>query len=282
VKDPRQLQQNNIVLGHCRTGANRHGRVFAVLYDLSGLGPNRMNEVKEDWLALQKEMRITADPSYLRHRGKPLVTVWGVGFNDHRQYTLAECRELVEFLNRNGCTVMLGVPTYWRELKKDTVADPALHDLLKLADVISPWTVGRYHSPEQAKMHARTVLTKDLAWCREQKLDYLPVIFPGFSWRNMHGGELNAVPRLKGEFFWSQFAGARQAGAQMIYVAMFDEVDEGTAIFKCTNDVPDSGDTKFVTYEGLPSDFYLRLAGMAAGMLNGKLPFRVELPLRKP
>jgi hypothetical protein len=36
---------------------------------------------------------------------------------------------------------------------------------------------------------------------------------------------------------------------------MFDKVDEGTAIYKCTNDPP-LGESKFVTYEGLPSDHY--------------------------
>ncbi len=46
----------------------------------------------------------------------------------------------------------------------------------------------------------------------------------------------------------------------MVYQAMFDEVDEGTAIFKCTNDVP-VGESKFADFEGLPSDFYLKLVG---------------------
>ena len=33
-------------------------------------------------------MRITEDPAYLRHRGKPLVVVWGVGFDKDRDYTV--------------------------------------------------------------------------------------------------------------------------------------------------------------------------------------------------
>ncbi len=282
IQEPRKLNHNNTVLAHCRKGANQYGRVFAVMYDLSGLGANRIGKVKEDWLALREQMNITTNPSYLHHRGKPLVAVWGVGFNDARQYTLAECRELIQFLKQDGCAVMLGVPTYWRELKRDALPDPALHELMKLADVISPWTPSRYRNPEQAKAHAEKVVTTDIAWCRKANLDYLPVIFPGFSWHNMKGDPLDAIPRLKGEFFWSQFVHARRAGAQMIYVAMFDEVDEGTAIFKCTNDVPNMGDTKFVTYEGLPSDYYLRLAGAAASVLRGESPLRDQLPLEKP
>jgi len=39
---------------------------------------------------------------------------------------------------------------------------------------------------------------------------------------------------------------------------MFDEVDEGTAVFKCTNQVP-IGKSPFKTFEGLPSDHYLKL-----------------------
>ena len=49
----------------------------------------------------------------------------------------------------------------------------------------------------------------------------------------------------------------------MIYIAMFDEMDEGTAIFKCTNSPPTTDGVPFVGYEGLPSDYYLRLAGEA-------------------
>ena len=53
---------------------------------------------------------------------------------------------------------------------------------------------------------------------------------------------------------------------------MFDEVDEGTAIFKCTNDVPVSPQDPFATYEGLPSDFYLKLTGRGARLLRGEIP----------
>ena len=56
----------------------------------------------------------------------------------------------------------------------------------------------------------------------------------------------------------------------MIYVAMFDEVDEATAIFKCTNDPPTGDGAKFITYEGLPSDHYLKLAGRAGRLLRGE------------
>lgn len=47
---------------------------------------------------------------------------------------------------------------------------------------------------------------------------------------------------------------------------MFDEVDKGTAIFKVTNEPPAPG--AFATYEGLPSDWYLRLTGEGAKLLR--------------
>jgi hypothetical protein len=86
------------------------------------------------------------------------------------------------------------------------------------------------------------------------------------------------MPRMKGEFLWSQFVAAKRAGASMVYVAMFDEVDEGTAIFKSTNDTPVSDTSKFLTYEGLPSDFYLRLTGQGAKLLRGELPVTDAVP----
>lgn len=264
------LRQNkNTVLSHVREGAKQSGRAYAVMYDLSGLKAGQVKRVREDWAQLRDQQKVTDDSTYLHHKGKPLVAVWGIGFSDNRPYSLEECFELVKWLKSSGCSVMLGVPSFWREGTRDAVKDPLLHQIMKAADVISPWTIGRYRSPQEATRHAAKVWQPDRQWCDRADLDFLPVVFPGFSWYNLHGGKLNQIPRLKGRFFWSQVSAAKQAGCKMIYVAMFDEVDEGTAIFKCTNKPPTANGGKFTTYEGLPSDHYLKLAGRAGKLLKG-------------
>jgi hypothetical protein len=275
------LEHCNTVLANCREGANLHGRAYAVMYDLSGLSAGQIDGVMNDWRMLRRQMVITEDSAYLHHRGKPVVAVWGIGFTN-RRYTLAECRRLVEFLKNDpeagGCTVMLGVPAHWREPGNDAVSDPMLLEVLGLADVISPWTVGRYISPVEAAKYATTLLKPDLAWCQKRGIDFLPVVFPGFSWHNMYGAKLDQIPRLQGQFLWSQFCEAKRANSSMIYVAMFDEVDEGTAIFKCSNDVPTGRTSKFLTFEGLPSDHYLKLVGAGAKLLRGEIPLKDAPP----
>jgi hypothetical protein len=102
----------------------------------------------------------------------------------------------------------------------------------------------------------------------------MPVIFPGFSWYNMRKGTSpsNMIPRLGGQFLWSQFTEAKRIGASMVYVAMFDEMDEATAIFKTTNDVPDGqGVNQFLTNEGLPNDFYLKLVGHGGRLIRNEM-----------
>lgn len=257
------------VLGHCREAAIAEGRVYAVMYDLSGMRGERFGAIEADWIRVRTRLRIGDGKSYLHHRGRPLVGVWGVGFNDSRGYSLADCRRLIEFLRADGCAVLAGVPCWWRERRYDAVADAALHDILKLVDVVSPWTVGRYRSPEEATRHGERVWRADVEWCGREGLDYLPVVFPGFSWHNLRGEALNDIPRRKGEFLWSQFVAARKSGAETVYVAMFDEVDEGTAIFKCA-DVPPTGG-RFLSGGGLPSDYYLRLTGAGGRLLRGEM-----------
>lgn len=106
------------------------------------------------------------------------------------------------------------------------------------------------------------------------------MVFPGFSWHNMiPSSKQDQIPRRGGKFLWSQYVAAKKAGATMVYQAMFDEVDEGTAIFKCTNDPP-VGESTFVTYEGLPPDHYLWLVGQAARMVRGAAPVKDEMPKR--
>ena len=92
------------------------------------------------------------------------------------------------------------------------------------------------------------------------------------------GRPSSTIPRNHGSFFWKQLAGATGEGAQMIYVAMFDEIDEGTAIFKTAHRVP-LGESKFIPLDAdIPSDHYLWLTGQAARMLKEKQ----QLPVLKP
>ena len=176
----------NVVTANVQAGANQHGRTWAMMYDLSGLKPGEIESlVIPDWKKLVEQMEITQDKSYLHHEGKPVVAVWGIGFNDGREYSLEECETLVRFFKEVGTTVMLGVPTAWRTLQRDAVADRKLHEIIALADIVSPWTVGRYDSPAGAKKHAKEIAKPDIAWANQRGLDYLPVAFPGFSWRNL-------------------------------------------------------------------------------------------------
>ncbi len=284
ISHPAGLRQFTTVLANCREGANRHGRTYAVMYDLSGLGAASMDKVMDDWRLLVDGMRITTDAAYLHHGGRPVIALWGFGFNDGRQYSIAEGLDLVRWFKDDptygGCTVMLGLPTYWRTLDRDCIDDPALHDLVLLADIVSPWTVGRFGTPEQATAWAQQVMAADLAWCRARGKDYLPVVFPGFSWHNLFpDAPLGQIPRLGGRFLWTQYAEVKRAGATMVYQAMFDEVDEATAIYKCTNNPP-VGASRFLTYEGLPSDHYPWLVGQAARMIRGEMPLTTAMPMR--
>lgn len=268
----------NVILANAREGANRYGRTFAVMYDLTGLPDDEIMLVYDDLRMLYKKMRLTKSRAYQHHNGKPLVAIWGVGFNGNikERNSLKACDALIKKVKSAGFSVMLGVPTGWRMRERDALDDPELHDLLLRADVLSPWSVGRFKDLRQLKTHAKEYWAPDIDWADRHSIDYMPVIFPGFSWYNNKGEGFNRVPRLRGEFFWSQVVACKKAGAEMIYVAMFDEVDEGTAIFKCTN-TPPEGD-RFVTLDGLPSDFYLRLAGHAGKVLRDEAPLTEKVP----
>jgi hypothetical protein len=283
TRDPRHRAAMDSILAAVRSSADETGRLWAVMYDLSGLRPGQTGSLIEDWKRLEADHGMAEAlraPSYLRHEGRPIVALWGLGFND-RAPMLDEWRELVRFFREAGCSVLLGVPAYWRTLDRDTIADPALHEILATADILLPWTVGRYNSPAGAARYASETLAGDLAWGREKGPELLPVAFPGFSWRNLMARRgkderLNAIPRLGGDFLWSQCRADVSAGARMLYIAMFDELDEGTAIFKVRQDAP-TGASQFVSEPDVPGDRYLRVAGEAGRLLRGEIG-----PVEKP
>ncbi len=286
TRDPRFRKPMDEVLEHCRRAATVNDRCWSVMYDLSGIKPGEIEVVIADWKRLDERLHLRdarENPAYLRHRGKPLVALWGLGFSD-RAPMIEEWRRLIEFFKNDpefgGCSLMLGVPTYWRTLDRDALRDPVLHELIAAADVVSPWTVGRFSSPEAAAKHAARVESEDIKWCAERHLDYLPVVFPGFSWHNLQAGRgksapLNAIPRLGGKFLWAQSFHAHAAGAKSLYVAMFDEMDEGTAIFKNRNDPP-IGASPFLAEPEVPGDQYMWLTGEAGRLLRGELKDATE------
>jgi len=176
--------------------------------------------------------------------------------------------------------VLLGVPTGWRTLSRDATTDTQLHDIIKSADIVHPWTPGRYYDLASADLHKNTII-EDKKWCDENELLYMPVVFPGFSWSNQKRDPklFNQIPRLNGDFLWRQFYNTISSDVKTIYVAMFDEMDEGTCIFKIDNNPPEGGKSKFLTYEGLPSDYYLWLTGIAGKMLRQEIPVSIQKPI---
>lgn len=283
------IARSNKVLSNVENGAKNHGRVWAMMYDLSGLKKGEIGSViKEDWKALVNN-GLLKNRGYLHQNKKPLVAVWGIGFNDNRAYTLEECKSLIDFLKQDsqygGNAVLVGVPTGWRDQVADSVKDPLLTQICEEADVVSPWTVGRYANLEQVQNHADKFWKPDFEWCQAHHNLYLPVVFPGFSWHNLmkvrgRESKFDQIPRLQGRFLWAQYAALKKIGVPSVYQAMFDEVDEGTAIFKTTNDPP-VGASPFLADKSLPSDHYLWLVGQARRMITGQLPYSESMPMSK-
>ena len=270
IRNESGLKHFNKVLNSAMKAANKYERAICVMYDLSGMKPGEEGLLLKDIAEIARQYSIkdhVKNPSYLYHNGKPLVTVWGVGFNDNRRYGLKEAERIIDGLKLQGFSVMLGVPTQWRELKGDTESDPHLHQLIRKCDIVMPWFVGRYNENTYPKF--QKMVEADIQWAKKNQVDYAPLVFPGFSWGNMKGQDHNSfIPRNKGSFLWKQLMGAIRAGAEMIYVAMFDEVDEGTAIFKCAKKVP-VGESIFIPVEEeVESDHYLKLVGEAGKILR--------------
>jgi hypothetical protein len=287
------------VLTHAFEAASQYDRAIAIMYDLSGLRSNGedCSTLIEDWKFLVDSLKVTnqkGNKTYLHHNDKPLVAIWGVGFPD-RPYNIRNIgiERFINFLKNDpvygGCSVMLGVPTFWRDLNADCLPDPYLHDIIRSVDIVLPWMVQRFTPLLHNDMDRyRDVIVNDIKWCKENKIDYVPCVTPGFSWHNLSRYEFpddikpsGSIPRQGGRFYWQQLSTAIRSGAEMIYVAMFDEVNEGTAIFKCSDNPPVCEHAQFVDLDGKPSDHYLWLTGEAARMLRSEKPLSLKMPERK-
>ena len=150
--------------------------------------------------------------------------------------------------------------------------------------MISPWSVGRYANQAGADTFKKNQIVPDLAALKPLGKGYMPVVFPGFSWHNLNpSAPVNQIPRDGGKLYWRQVYNSLSAGVTMLYVAMFDEVDEGTAMFKIAPQkqlLPVQGTFLSLDIDGvaLPSDFYLQLGGATGRAMRGELPLSPALP----
>ena len=264
------------VLHHARAAAKKSGRIYAICYDLSGAPQDRLYELLvNDWQKLVNETQITQDDRYLHHHGKPVLFVWG--FFDDR-FDAAVGHRIIDFLKNDkkyATTLVGGCQWYWR-----STTDPEWAKAFRRFDIISPWNVGHYKLDNGLKVADIDPWQDDLAEADRADMEYLPVIYPGFGWTNLKGpaAERATIPRRGGAFFWEQFHHASELGIEMAYVAMFDEVDEATAIFKVSNQPPTQ--VRFQTLENLPTDWYLRLTGEGSRVLRGDQAATPKLPIK--
>lgn len=248
-----------------KNAAQTYGRKFYIMYDISSW-TNFQTEIKTDWTnTIKDSLNLTSSSAYAMQNGKPVVCIWGIGVLD-RPGNVTTWKDVIDWFKQQGCYVIIGVPKLWRS---DATNLPAYNS----ANMISPWSVGSFKGIAGADSYV-SILLADKAYCDTLNIDFQPVVFPGFSWSNWNGGAQNDYPRTHGDFMWKQFYNLRNNGIANSYVAMFDEYDEGTAICKAAeNSSMIPTDQYFLTLDvdgvACSSDFYLRLTGDGARMLNG-------------
>jgi len=268
------------VLQHVRQAAQQTGRVWALSYDIAGMPHDRIFEtLTRDWRKLVDD-GVTKDSRYLQVGSRPVVQIWGFYRNNPTNLMTAElAHRLLDFFRTPGrysAYVVGGGDWEWR-----ANPDPEWQRFLRRFDAYIPWNVGNF-SRDAAAVSSASMHTweEDQRECARRGVLWIPSVYPGFSWDNLKQQKpgVSAIPRRRGQFLWEQFHKLAQLGADSVFVAMFDEVDEGTAIFKVTSAPPTQA--HFVGYEGLPSHWYLRLVGEGARMLRRQRPVTPNIPIK--
>ncbi|WP_405901865.1 discoidin domain-containing protein [Streptomyces sp. NBC_00656] len=255
--------------GKVRSAAESQHVKFYIMYDVSDW-TTMQSDIKADWTAKMRPH--TASPAYAKQNGKPVVCLWGFGFNDaQRPFTPDQCLDVVNWFKAQGCYVIGGVPTWWRTGDRDS--RPGFSGVYHAFDMLSPWLVGRIGNASEADNFYSVATVPDVAECSAHGIDYQPCVLPG---------GVTERQRAHGDFMWRQFYNMGRAGVPSVYISMFDEYNEGNQIAKTAESqawVPAGSGFLALDEDGLAcsSDYYLRLTGDGGRMLKGQAPLT---PLR--
>lgn len=261
-----------------KNAAQLYGRKFYIMYDVSGWGD--LNALKTDWtntIASSSVLNLLSSNAYAMQNGRPVVSIYGLGYANHPS-NASEALDLINWFKNQGCYVIGSVPGQWRTGTGDSKS--GFIDTYKAFNMVSGWAVGRVVDASYNDW-----ITGDRDFCNANNMDYQPCVYPGTSFHNTNGAASpqNQFPRNHGEFLWSQFTAIKAAGVTNVYVAMFDEVNEATQIFKTAENVSQIPSGRwYLTLDAdgvaCSSDFYLRLTGDGGRMLKGEIPFQVIHP----
>jgi hypothetical protein len=246
-----------------RTAAEAFGRKFNIMYDVTNW-TNMQSQIKTDWTT--KMSAYTSSPAYARQNGKPVVCIWGFGFNDPgRPFAPAACLDVINWFKAQNCYVIGGVPTWWRTGVSDS--RPGFIDVYNAFNMISPWMVGRAGDLAALDSYYNNANLGDQAHCNARGIDYQPCVMPG---------DLSSGHRRHGDFYWRHFYNMVRLGCQGIYISMFDEYNEGNQIAKTAENAsqqPTNFGRRALDEDGTAcsSDYYLRITADGGAMFKGQL-----------
>ncbi|WCT10421.1 glycoside hydrolase family 71/99-like protein [Mucilaginibacter jinjuensis] len=249
-----------------QNAAQTYGRKFYIMYDISGW-TNFQTEMKTDWTSFMSAH--TTSSAYAKQNGKPVVCIWGIGFAN-RPGNVTSWSDVINWFKSQGCYVIVGAPG---NFSTDTANQAAYN----LADMLMPWRVG-------ATTNFQTMDANDLTYCNAHNIDYQTDIYPGTAFYNSNASRpKNEIPRVHGDFMWSQFAGAKNANVSSVYISMFDEMNEATSILNCAEDASSiPAGNYFLTLDAdgthVSSDFYLRLVNDGGKMIKGQIAYTASHP----
>lgn len=265
-------------LTNVKTACEATGRLFYICYDLNGADASIVDRLKIDWVYEIEQIRaLTSSLNYATVNGKPVVEIWGVGYE---QASSTQCAAMIDFLQARGCYVIGGTPREWR-----TNPGIGFVDVFKDLDAISPWTVGAYNDINGANNYLTNFMIADKTYCDVNGMDYLPVAFAGSANWLSADGTFSQTDREGGKLLWQQIVNAKSIGLTAVYYAMLDEFEESTNLINGAVDYFDLPVNQyFETFakDGVwtSSDYYLRLAARAARTLRNEVPVSttIEVP----
>ena len=254
-----------------RSAAETYGRKFYIMYDVTGW-TNMDTEIKADWTT--KMSAHTASSAYAMQNGKPVVCIWGFGFNDsNHPWDAATCLDVINWFKSQGVYLIGGVPREWRTGTGGSRS--GYLGVYHAFNMLSPWMVGAIGTAADSDNAYTTYTVPDEADCAANGVDYQPCVLPG----DVSSG----TQRAHGDFMWRQFYNMCRAGVQGIYISMFDEYGEGNQIAKTAAtqaSVPAGSGLLTLDQDGTAcsSDYYLRLTNDGGRMLKGQIALTATRP----